>query len=76
MPGAGGQTTHMAGQIKRIIESIIAQRAQGDPLLALTTETKLVLRGFDPTRFDAWSPDDPEILARLRAVASEMRAHV
>jgi len=66
----------MAGQIKRTIDSIIAQRAQGDPLLALTTETKLVLKGFDPTRFDASSPDDPQIIAALRGIASEMGVFV
>jgi hypothetical protein len=30
------------------------------------------LKGFDPARYDATSPDDPMILARLRQVAAEL----
>jgi hypothetical protein len=62
----------MAGQVKVMIDRIIQERSKGDALLASTTQTKLILKGFDPARYDATSPDDPMILARLRQVAAEL----
>jgi len=62
----------MAGQVKAMIDQIIEKRSKGNALLASTTQTKLILKGFDPARYDASSPDDPMILARLRQVAAEL----
>ena len=62
----------MAGQVKVMIDRIIQERSKGNALLASTTQTKLILKGFDPARYDATSPDDPMILARLRQVAAEL----
>jgi hypothetical protein len=63
----------MAGQIKQLIDTIIQQRAQGNTVLAKTTKTKLVLKGIDPDHFDGTSPDDPAIIARVRAIAAELK---
>jgi hypothetical protein len=62
----------MAGQIKRIIDTIIEQRAHGNPTLISTTRTKLILKGLNPSKFTPTSPDDPAILAKLSQVAQEM----
>ncbi len=62
----------MAGQIKRIIDKIIQDRSDGNPTLAVTTSTKLVLKGVNPKAYDATSPDDPDILAKLKTIAAEM----
>jgi hypothetical protein len=62
----------MAGQVKTMIDRIIQQRSQGNALLASTTQTKLILKGFDPARYDANSPDDPAVIERLRQVAAEL----
>jgi hypothetical protein len=62
----------MAGQVKTMIDRIIQQRSQGNALLASTTQTKLILKGFDPAKYDASSPDDPQVIARLREVAAEL----
>jgi len=62
----------MAGQIKHMIDAIIAQRARGNPTIALTTKTKLVLKGLNPDRFDAGSPDDPAVITKVRAIAAEL----
>ena len=62
----------MAGQVKAMIDQIIAQRSQGNPVLASTTTTKLILKGFDPTRYGDDSPDDPQVIAKLRQVAAEL----
>ena len=61
----------MAGQIRVMIDRIIAERSKGNPVLVTTTKTKLVLKGLDPAQYDANSPDDPMVIARLREVAAE-----
>lgn len=62
----------MAGQIKSAIDSIIEQRSRGNATIAATTKTKFILKGVNPDRFHASSPDDPAILAKIRAIAVEM----
>ena len=62
----------MAGQIKRLVDSVIEQRARGNPTIVLTTKTKLVLKGISVDRFSVDSPDDPAVIARVRAIAAEM----
>ena len=61
----------MAGQIKAMIDQIIAERSQGNAVLASTTSTKLILKGLDPSKYGADSPDDPQIIEKLRQVAAE-----
>ncbi|MGM5487581.1 MAG: hypothetical protein ACQESG_01400 [Nanobdellota archaeon] len=61
----------MTGQIKRMIDELIERRAQGNTLLAQTTTTKLILKGIDVKSYKEDSPDDPEIMGRLRDVARE-----
>jgi len=62
----------MAGQIKRMIDAIIEQRSHGNKVTALMTETKLLIRGIDPKCFHTLSPDDPEMMAKLKEVAANM----
>ena len=66
----------MAGQIKAMIEQIIRERAHGSSLLASTTQTKLILKGFDPSRYKADSPDDQAVIDRLRQVAAELNVTI
>ena len=62
----------MAGVIKRMIDSIVEQRAKGNATIALTVQTKLVLKGLNPDRFNASSPDDPAVIAKLKAIAVDL----
>jgi hypothetical protein len=62
----------MAGQIKRMIDSIIQQRSKGDPLISIMTRSKLILRGVDPDRFSGDSADDPEVVTLLNVIAAEL----
>jgi len=66
----------MAGQIISMIESIIAQRSGGNPILVMTTKTKFVLKGISPDRYNAGSPDDPAVIAKLRTIAAELGVRV
>jgi hypothetical protein len=61
----------MAGQIKQMIDSIVEQRAKGNPTIALTTKAKLVLKGVNPDCFHETSPDDPAVVARIRTIAAD-----
>ncbi len=61
----------MPGQIKTMIDKIIAQRSKGNVVLVNTTKTKLLLKGIDPDKFGAASPDDAAIIARLQTLANE-----
>lgn len=66
----------MPGTVRRIIERVKEQRSGGNSVVALTVETRLVLQGFDPQRFDYDTPDDPGRLARIREVAAEMQVDI
>ena len=55
-----------------MINAIIHERSRGNPTLALTTRTKLILKGFNPDRFTETTPDDPQAIERLKSVAREM----
>ena len=61
----------MAGQIKQMVDSIVEQRANGNPTIALTTKAKLVLKGVNPGSFCETSPDDPVIIAKIRKIAAD-----
>lgn len=63
----------MAGRIKQMIDTIIDQRTKGNPMLAGVIKTKLMLKGIDPGKFTAQSPDDPAIIAKLEAVIKDLK---
>ncbi|MGE5570473.1 MAG: hypothetical protein ACM3S5_15660 [Rhodospirillales bacterium] len=62
----------MPGQIKRMIDTIIAQRAKGNPTIELTTKTKMILKGVNPDRYTNTSEDDPVAIGKLRKIAAEL----
>jgi len=62
----------MPGEIKRVIERIIALRSRGDDLLVHTTTAKLIFKGVDPSRYTSESPDDPEILKKVKQIARDL----
>jgi len=62
----------MTGTTKRMIDRIMAERAQGNRTLELTTRTKLILKGFNPDKFAATSPDNPVLIQKLATIAQEM----
>ncbi|WP_319579869.1 hypothetical protein [uncultured Methanospirillum sp.] len=62
----------MAGKIKLLIDSLVEQRAQGNPSLESTTRTKLLLKGIDGTKYNASSDDDPAVIQKIREIAKDM----
>lgn len=63
----------MAGQIKRMIDSIIEQRANGSKVLEGVVKMKLILKGIDPKNFNEASPDDPVIMGKLFELRNELK---
>jgi hypothetical protein len=66
----------MAGKIKAAIDAIVTQRANGNPTIASTTKTKILLKGINPDAFSAVSEDDPEVLERVRKIAAEFNVRI
>jgi hypothetical protein len=62
----------MAGKIRDMIDSIIDQRSKGNPTLKITTGTKLLIKGIDSSKYTKTSPDDPEMIERVRLAAGEL----
>jgi hypothetical protein len=62
----------MAGKIKKMLDQIIETRSQGDSFLALTTKTKLIMKGINPDHFSNKSPDNPSVLNNVRRIAKEL----
>jgi DNA polymerase III sliding clamp (beta) subunit (PCNA family) len=61
----------VAGQIKRLIDTIIEKRSKNNSLLVSTTRAKLMLKGINPDAYKESTPDDPEIIARVKMVAKD-----
>lgn len=61
----------MAGLVHAAIQKIIAARAKGNPALAQATNTKLLMKGIDSSKWNACSPDDPAMLAKVKAAAAD-----
>ena len=61
----------MAGTVKNMLDTIITQRAKGNPTFAESTRCKLILKGVNPAKFSAATPDDPAVIAKVRTIAAE-----
>lgn len=62
----------MAGKIKHMIDTLITLRAKDNVMLAGIIKTKLILKGIDPNRFTAQSPDDPAVISKLEALLKDL----
>lgn len=62
----------MPGKINAAIKEIIDSRAHGNPTIAVTTKTKLMLKGVNPDLYSEMSPDDPLVLEKLQKIAADL----
>ena len=62
----------MAGQVKKLINELIEKRSKGNPIIASSTRTKLILKGINPLKFDENSDDDSAVLDKLNQMISEL----
>ncbi len=63
----------MAGQIKKLIDTIVEQRAQGNKVLEGVVKMKLILKGIDPKNYSDQSADDPAVIGRLLELMHELK---
>lgn len=61
----------MAGQIKKMIDHIIAKKSNNNSTLTSSLNAKMCLKGIIPKKYDASSPDDPVIINKLQNIAAE-----
>lgn len=66
----------MAGRVKSILEAIIEHRAKGNPTLVAVTKTKLILKGLNPDKYGAQTPDDPVVLKKVEGLARQLGLNV
>lgn len=62
----------MAGKVKELIDRLIQLRTKGDRGLVAPVKIKLIMKGVDPDLFDENSPDSPQVVQRVIAIAKEM----
>ena len=62
----------MAGQIKRMIDKIIEEKAHNNDALKYIVQAKLALKGINVNAYHSHSEDDPVILEKLRQIAKDI----
>ena len=62
----------MTGKIIELIDKLVELKSGGNPTVANTTRTKLLLKGINPKKYDINSEDDPEVIDKIKSVAKEM----
>lgn len=65
------RVNRLAGQIQRMIQTIITQKAKGNTVIANSIQTKMYLKGIAVEKFTAASPDDPAVMQKVREMAKE-----
>ena len=73
----------MAGQIQKMIQTVITKKANGNVVIANSIQTKMYLKGIADiyqkncmkgiavNKFKAMSPDDPAVMQKVREIAKE-----
>lgn len=61
----------MAGQIQKMIQTVITKKANGNVVIANSIQTKMYLKGIAVDKFTAMSPDDPAVMQKVREIAKE-----
>ena len=61
----------MAGQVRALLDKIVSERAKGNRTIAMSTKTKLIIKGVNPDHWNARSPDDPDVLSKVRQIAQD-----
>ena len=59
----------MAGQAKKMIDKIINEHAKGDKILEHAMHVKLILKGIPVDKITDSTPDDPVIIAKIKALS-------
>jgi len=60
---------NMPGQVKQMLDQIIAEKGQGDPIMEKLIQTKLLIKGIRVEQFTEFSEDDPVFIEKVRQAA-------
>lgn len=61
----------LAGQIKKMIMTIVTQKAKGNAIIGNSIRTKMYLKGIAVDKYTDTSPDDPATIQKIREIAKE-----
>jgi hypothetical protein len=60
----------MSGTAKKMIDTIIAEKAQGDKTIEKSVKVKLILGGIMVDKLTDSTPDDPALIKKIKNVAA------
>jgi hypothetical protein len=60
----------MTGTAKKMVDTIIAGKAQGDKAIEKSVRVKLILGGIMVDKLTESTPDDPVLINRIKNVAT------
>jgi hypothetical protein len=55
-----------------MIDQIVATRSKGNATIALTTLTKIRIKGINESLYTTRSEDDPAVLKQLQQIAADL----
>lgn len=61
----------MAGQIYNMIQKIVTEKSKGNPVIASSVKTKIILKGIAIDKYTPTSPDDFDVMQKLRQIGME-----
>ncbi len=61
----------MAGQVKKMIDRLIQEKAKGNEIIASSVRTKLILKGINVSKYTETSTDDSAVMDAVRQAAKE-----
>lgn len=64
------------GRIKYLVDTLIEQRANGDSFLELDIRMKLLLKGINSETITEETPDDPEAIEKIYAMAEKFNLQI
>jgi len=59
------------GKVKKMLDTLIAKRANGNHFLELDIQMKLLLKGINYKLISEDTPDDPVIIGKLQQMADQ-----
>ena len=66
----------IAGEVKRILDKIYKERANGNQMIENSLKVKLILKGLDPKKFTDDSNDSAEVIEKAKTAAKEFGVNV
>ncbi len=77
VPSTAMLLTHLfMGKTKRLIDELIAKKAQGNSFQEINIQMKLMFKGIDVKRITEQTPDDAATIAKIYEVAQAFQVQL